>query len=115
MVELEDWDGSADGMVQQGVTNKGTVETIGLWAMPWAGQVHRLVLRLVFPWLGMRAWGWEGGRVASGRALAWDQGALGLMRGAMVAGAVDLVLLHLLALLATALCVGTGQGALKSC
>ena len=47
--------------------------------------------------------------------LAWDRGASNLTRGAMVAGAVESVFLLLLALLATALCVGTGQGALKSC
>ena len=68
VVKLEDRDGPADGMGHQGITDEGTVDPAGLRAMTrraQAGRVHRLVLRLVLPWLGMRAMG-MGGRARRG-------------------------------------------------
>ena len=93
------------------------IETAPL--MAWVSRVSTRNGRLI--WLvslwccTLSSLGWACRRGNSGRVLAWDRGASNLTRGAMVAGAVESVFLLLLALLATALCVGTGQGALKSC
>ena len=105
-------------MGKQEVTDAGTDDMAGLRAMPrgprqggctvWCCASHTL------GWV-CGPWGWESGRGASGRALAWDPWVTGLLRSVMVAGAVVSMLLVLLALVATALCVAAERGELNSC
>ena len=57
---------------------------------------------------------WDGrARGKSDKGLAGDRGASGMTRGAKVAGAIEVVVLLLSALLAAAPCEGAGWGALR--
>ena len=73
-----------------------------------------LVLCPTLPWLGPQAIGMGERQGKSDKGLAGDRGASGMTRGAKVAGAIEVVVLLLSALLAAASCEGAGWGALRS-